>query len=161
VIDFVNLTLDYPLQIRFIELMPFFGNNWSADKVIKADAMLAIIKKSFKNVIKIEDDKNDTSKKYKIQNAVGTFGFISTLTDQFCSTCNRLRVTADGKIKNCLFGKDELDLLTPLRKGEPLLPIIQAILALKHEKLGGQLNDDFKKIKPEKIINRPMISIGG
>lgn len=100
-------------------------------------------------------------KKYKVLNAAGTFAFISTMSQPFCSGCNRLRLTADGKMKNCLFSQSETDLLTPLRNNEPIEDIIiQNVLAKKKE-TGGQLLTMYEKIEANKLINRPMVNIGG
>jgi cyclic pyranopterin phosphate synthase len=70
-------------------------------------------------------------------------------------------LTADGNKKNCLFGKEELDLLGAIRAGEPILPLIQTSLSRKHAALGGQFSPDYLKADPEKIHNRSMINIGG
>jgi cyclic pyranopterin phosphate synthase len=72
-----------------------------------------------------------------------------------------MRLTADGKMKNCLFSQEETDLLTALRKGEPVLPLIQDSIRSKAKELGGQFTQDFEKIQTEDLHNRSMISIGG
>ena len=79
----------------------------------------------------------------------------------FCEGCNRMRLTADGKMKNCLFSKEETDLLTALRKGENVLPLIQQSIGSKAKELGGQFTNDFEHIHAEEIHNRSMITIGG
>lgn len=148
-----SLTLDYPLSVRFIEFMPFFKNEWNLEKVFGLDEILLLLKKEFV-LQKLKDGQHDTDKKYKIEGAKGNIGIISTITQPFCQGCNRLRLTADGKIKNCLFGTTELDLLSALRKGEDIAKIIQQSVAEKHQKTGGQnllLGSE----------NRSMISIGG
>jgi len=75
---------------------------------------------------KLVDEKHSTSKKYKIDGFEGSFAFINTVTLPFCGDCNRLRSTADGKMKNCLFSKGEIDLLTPYRNNEDILSLIAA-----------------------------------
>jgi cyclic pyranopterin phosphate synthase len=72
-----------------------------------------------------------------------------------------MRLTADGKMKNCLFSQKETDLLTALRNGEDVLPLIQESIASKAKELGGQFTKDFEKIQTEDLQNRSMISIGG
>jgi cyclic pyranopterin phosphate synthase len=72
-----------------------------------------------------------------------------------------LRLTADGKLKNCLFSKNETDLLTAYRLGEPIEPLIREALYQKEAALGGQLSTDYQTIHPDDLRNRPMISIGG
>lgn len=160
ILNFVELTKDLPLHVRFIEFMPFDKNQWSSDKVLPFETMLGQISANF-DVIKLKDKRHDTAKKFKVIGFEGTFAFITTMSQPFCNDCNRMRITADGKMKNCLFGKDELDLLTALRKKEPIEPIIRRSLFLKHRALGGQMQGDFGKLNPELIENRSMIKIGG
>ena len=159
IIDFVNLTKELSIHIRLIEFMPFDQNNWNKEKVLSNDIALKKINEKF-SLFKLQDGKNDTDKKFGIFGHSGTISFISTLSDSFCSTCNRMRITADGKMKNCLFGKDELDLISAFRKGENIIPIIEKSIFLKHQKLGGQF-DDYKNIQPHNLENRSMIKIGG
>lgn len=158
--DFVQLTEKLPLHMRFIEFMPFQGNLWESKKVITAAQMLDIVQKKY-DVEKLQDKKHDTAKKYKVPGFQGTFAFITTMSEHFCGSCNRLRLTADGRIKNCLFGKEEIDLLGALRKGEPLEPLIHQSVTRKHAALGGQFDPDYLKTIPEDIENRSMIKIGG
>lgn len=157
---FVKQTQNLPLHVRFIEFMPFQGNHWQSNKVVTAAQMLELVKSQFE-VIKLEDKKHDTAKKYQVPGFVGTFAFITTMSEHFCGDCNRLRLTADGKIKNCLFGKEELDLLGALRRGEEVVPLIQQSVYRKHAALGGQFSPDYLKAIPEAIENRSMIKIGG
>jgi len=159
-LDFVALTKNLPLHIRFIEWMPFKGNQWSSRKVVTALQMLQMIQQEY-DFIKLKDAPNETAKKYQVIGYQGTFAFITTMSEHFCGNCNRLRLTADGKIKNCLFGKDELDLLSPLRLSTPILDIIEKSIQQKHAFLGGQLQSNYQKNTPENIENRSMIAIGG
>jgi cyclic pyranopterin phosphate synthase len=159
-IDFVRLTRDLPLHVRFIEFMPFTGNHWQAKQVITASQMLEWVKKEVE-VVKLEDKTHDTAKKYQVPGYAGTFAFITTMSEHFCGSCNRLRLTADGKIKNCLFGKEELDLLGALRQGQEVTPLILQSLARKHAALGGQFSQDYTQANPSAIENRSMINIGG
>jgi cyclic pyranopterin phosphate synthase len=91
----------------------------------------------------------------------GSFAVISTMSAPFCEGCNRMRLTADGKLKNCLFSKSETDLLTPFRNGEEILPLIHQSILSKAKMLGGQFTEDFTHIHAEEIANRSMITIGG
>lgn len=156
--EIAGLTKNFKAEVRFIEYMPFGGNNWSADQVFSHDEILEEIKNQY-DIIKLPDDIHDTSKKYSIKGHVGTIGIISTITKPFCNGCNRLRLTADGKIKNCLFSKMETDLLTPFRNGEDIIPMIVSNLNLKKAERGGQF--DGNEIKNNIIENRSMVSIGG
>lgn len=159
IVNFVELTKKLPLHVRFIEFMPFSGNQWEKDRVVTMHQMLQVIAEQ-ESIAKLKDEVNDTAKKYMIQDAVGTFAFITTMSQPFCGGCNRMRLTADGKMKNCLFGKEEFDILGTLRKKEDILPVIQQCLFNKHKKMGGQF-EDFKKVNPEDLTNRSMIKIGG
>lgn len=158
--DFVRITEKLPLHIRFIEFMPFSGNHWNSQKVVTAAQMLDLVRKDFA-IEKLVDQKHDTAKKYQVPGFLGTFAFITTMSEHFCGDCNRLRLTADGKIKNCLFGKEELDLLTALRSGQEVESLIRLSVSRKHAALGGQFTPDYLKADPDKIDNRSMITIGG
>ena len=159
-LDFVNWTKDTPVHVRFIEFMPFQGNKWTSNKVLTWQQMLQIIEAQY-SFIKLKDDAHDTTKKYMVPGHAGTFAMISTMSAPFCSTCNRMRLTADGKMKNCLFSKAETDLLTALRKGEDVAPLILQSIQAKAEALGGQFTNDFEHIDASAIQNRSMITIGG
>ena len=158
--DFVHWTRDYPLHIRFIEFMPFDGNRWKKEKVFPYKEILERIHADFE-VMALENEKHATAKKFKVIGFEGTFAVISTMSAPFCSDCNRLRLTADGKMKNCLFGKDEMDLLTPLRKGEDVKQFIMDCLHHKHASLGGQFSPENLPSDKHPIQNRSMITIGG
>jgi len=83
------------------------------------------------------------------------------MSENFCGTCNRMRLTADGKMKNCLFSRTETDLLTNLRNGEDVVPLIHQSIRSKAKELGGQFTPDFEHLHAEDINNRSMITIGG
>ncbi len=158
--DFIAWTKNTPLQIRFIEFMPFDGNKWNSEKLVTLQEILEIIGKTFR-IAPAMNEPNDTSKRFSIENHSGSFAVISTMSAPFCNTCNRIRLTADGKIKNCLFSSDETDLLTALRAGENILPLIEDSIYKKHRELGGQFSKEFEKINAELLHNRSMIAIGG
>jgi GTP 3',8-cyclase len=160
IVDFIEWTKHIPIQIRFIEFMPFDGNKWNSDKLVTLQEMLTLIRARYR-VTPTQNEPNDTSKRYKIEGHKGSFAIISTMSNPFCSTCNRIRLTADGKIKNCLFSSSETDLLTPLREGADILPLIKQSIASKHKELGGQFSKDFEKIDTNELHNRSMIAIGG
>ncbi len=151
--EFVKLTQHLPVHIRFIEFMPFDKNEWSKGKLFTYHEMLQKIESTF-DIEKLTDQKHSTSKKYKVPGFTGTFAFITTMSTPFCGDCNRMRLTADGKMKNCLFSKGEADLLTPFRNGDDIIPIIKKCVGDKKAVMGGQ-ND------PEHMENRSMIQIGG
>ncbi|KQM77038.1 cyclic pyranopterin phosphate synthase MoaA [Pedobacter sp. Leaf216] len=158
--DFISWTKHNPIQIRFIEFMPFSGNKWTSNKMFSLDEILAVVEKDF-TVLPVKGEPHDTAKSFMIPGHEGSFAIISTMTNPFCDTCNRMRLTADGKLKNCLFSDSETDLLTALRNNEEVLPLIQSTIWSKKKALGGQLVSDFEKIDATTIQNRSMITIGG
>jgi molybdenum cofactor biosynthesis enzyme MoaA len=158
--NFINLTERLPVHVRFIEFMPFDKNNWERNKVISLVDILENLYQEY-DIVKLIDEKHDTAKKFKVSGFKGTFAFITTMSQPFCVDCNRLRLTADGKIKNCLFGKDELDLLSAFREGKDITNIILTSVALKHFKMGGQFEGGYLETSAEDLINRSMIKIGG
>ncbi len=158
--DFLDCTRDLPLDIRFIELMPFEGNGWNPAQVITSGELLQLAKSKYM-VEKMEDKPHSTSQKYKIPGHAGTFAFIPTMSQPFCGDCNRLRLTADGKIKNCLFGREELDLLGLLRSGGDVEARIRESISRKHARMGGQFPENFLDAQAGSVQNRSMIRIGG
>lgn len=157
---FIAWTKYKPLHIRFIEFMPFNENQWASKKVFTYQQILDTVSTEY-DYIKLKDEFNDTTKKYKVIGHEGTFAVISTMTAPFCSTCNRLRLTADGKLKNCLFSKSETDLLTPYRNKEDIRALIVHNVLQKEKALGGQWSEDFNTIDSGLLKNRSMITIGG
>lgn len=158
--DFINWTKHNPIQVRFIEFMPFTGNKWTSNKLFPLTEILAKIEQDFM-VFPVKGKLNDTAKNYMIPGHKGSFAIISTMTAHFCRTCNRMRLTADGKLKNCLFSSSETDLLKALRNGDEILPLIKSTMWNKKEQLGGQLVTDFNKVDTSAMNNRSMITIGG
>ena len=158
--DFIEWTKHTSVHVRFIEFMPFTGNRWMDNKVFTWMDILNTIEINY-NWIKLKDEANDTTKKYIVPGHLGTFAVISTMTSPFCSTCNRMRLTADGRMKNCLFSKDETDLLAALRKGENIVPLILGNVKAKAAERGGQFVEDFHLLEAVGIENRSMIAIGG
>ncbi len=158
--DFVEWTRYKPIQVRFIEFMPFDGNRWTSNKVFTLKEILALIQKKY-SIIPLQNHPHDTAKNYSIEGHRGNFAIISTMSAPFCTGCNRLRLTADGKIKNCLFSKNEIDLLNAFRSGKDIKSLIFDNVIRKEKELGGQFSSEFEKIQSQEIHNRSMISIGG
>jgi GTP 3',8-cyclase len=158
--DFIEWTKDTAVHIRFIEFMPFSGNRWTSNKVVTLQQILDVVKQKYA-YIRLTDEKHDTAKKYMVPGHAGTFAVISTMSANFCGDCNRIRLTADGKMKNCLFSKDETDLLTAFRQGENVIPLIHQSIRSKAKELGGQFTPDFEQLHTADINNRSMITIGG
>ncbi|RYP81936.1 hypothetical protein DL769_001780 [Monosporascus sp. CRB-8-3] len=123
ILPFVEMTREQDIEIRFIEYMPFDGNKWNQGKMFSYSEMLDLIREKYPGLSKVQDHKNDTSKTWKIPGFVGRIGFITSMTHNFCGTCNRLRITSDGNLKVCLFGNAEVSLRDILRQsnaGEPI-----------------------------------------
>ena len=163
IIDFINLTQHLPLSVRFIEFMPFAGNEWDRSKMVSQNEILEQLRNHFSasNVEKQENEKNFTAREFKIKNYLGSFGIISAITNPFCDGCNRIRLTANGKIKNCLFSNSETDLLTPFRNGEPLEDLIAFAIANKKKVRAGMITTDQVNNPVLNQDNRSMIAIGG
>lgn len=160
ILDFIALTKHNNVEIRFIEFMPFSGNKWSSNQVFTMHEILCEIAKAY-DVLSVASAPHDTAKHFLIPDHIGSFAVISTMSAPFCDTCNRMRLTADGKLKNCLFSKSETDLLTALRNNEDVLPLIVQNINSKAKALGGQFSGAFENIDTSAIQNRSMITIGG
>jgi cyclic pyranopterin phosphate synthase len=160
IIDFIRWTKDAPLHIRFIEFMPFSGNRWNSERVMTWQQILDVASSTF-DILPLEREAHETAKKYIVPGHQGSFAVISTMSAPFCGDCNRMRLTADGKMKNCLFSQTETDLLTPFRNGENIMPLIRQNILDKKKYLGGQFTTDMEKIETSKLENRSMITIGG
>jgi len=158
--NFIEWTKTEPIHVRFIEFMPFEGNKWNSSKVLTMKEILSKIGEKY-TFSKIQDAKNDTAKNYQINGHCGTFAIISTMSEAFCGNCNRIRLTADGKLKNCLFSENETDILTPYRNGIDITPLIHSNIFSKKKALGGQFDNFIENIDSQLIKNRSMITIGG
>lgn len=191
ILPFVELGREKPIEVRFIEYMPFDGNKWNKKKMFPYQEMLAVIREKYPSLEKVVDHKNDTSKTYRVPGFEGRVGFITSMTHNFCGTCNRLRITGDGNLKVCLFGNSEVSLRDIIRNENGGLPIdetaLQELRLLETVQASAQLSDQGellherereildiigmavkrKKAKHagmgqlENMKNRPMILIGG
>lgn len=163
IIDFIKLTQFLPISIRFIEFMPFAGNDWDRSKMVSQQEILEQLPLHFldSEIEKLEDEKNFTAREFKIKNYLGSFGIISSITNPFCDGCNRIRLTANGRIKNCLFSNSETDLLTPYRNGESLEDLIAFALQNKKKIRSGMETIDAVNNPVLNQDNRSMIAIGG
>ncbi|KAL4809292.1 hypothetical protein BDV18DRAFT_78188 [Aspergillus unguis] len=128
IIPFVEMGRDRPIEVRFIEYMPFDGNKWSQGKMVSYQEMLGIIREKYPALEKVTDHKNDTSKTYRVPGFQGRVGFITSMTHNFCGTCNRLRITSDGNLKVCLFGNSEVSLRDIIRQQNNGDPITETVL---------------------------------
>lgn len=163
IIDFIKLTEFLPLSIRFIEFMPFAGNEWDRSKMVSQNEILDQVQNHFSasEIEKLKNDKNFTAREFKIKNYLGSFGIISSITNPFCDGCNRIRLTANGKIKNCLFSNSETDLLSAFRNGESIEDLIGFSITNKKKVRAGMNTFDDINNPVLNLDNRSMIAIGG
>ncbi|MNQ90776.1 Cyclic pyranopterin monophosphate synthase [compost metagenome] len=163
IVDFVQLTQFLPISIRFIEFMPFAGNEWDRSKMVSQNEILSEVNNVFpsEDIQKLEDEKNFTARTYKIKGFQGDFGIISSITNPFCDGCNRIRLTANGKIKNCLFSNSETDLLTAFRNGESITNLISESIKNKKKVRAGMVTVSEMDDPALHFDNRSMIAIGG
>jgi cyclic pyranopterin phosphate synthase len=132
--DLARLTLDHPWHVRFIELMPVGGMaalTW--EHVVPSDEVLARAADALGGLEPAAEAPrgNGPATYHRAPGAPGTVGVITPMTHTYCGSCNRVRLTADGRLRTCLFGTHEVDLRGPLRRGEPLVPVVRAALAAK------------------------------
>lgn len=131
--DFVRLTLEHPWHVRFIELMPvgdMRALTW--DHVVESDEVLdraSALGGLTRTVGPLRG--NGPADYYRVDGAAGTIGVISPMTHTYCDSCNRVRLTADGRLRTCLFGDHEVNLRDPHRRGEDLAPYFRRALAGK------------------------------
>jgi len=180
VIDFIRLLEEYPyLQVRFIEYMPFTANGWQTDRFVPYQELLQTIQEQGLQLYAVpSDDVHDTTKWFSTipppsNDTTGRphrhhrrrqIGFITSMSAPFCAGCNRLRLTADGQIKVCLFdSKTEVSLRDALRVGHlthhQLSKLVAAVVQTKHASLGGHASP--QAISDDADQNRPMTLIGG
>ena len=132
---FADLSVRRPYHIRFIEYMPIGrDSDWTPEKYISSDEIRSKLK-TFGPLYNIPRSINDgPAERYRFESAEGEIGFISALSHHFCPSCNRLRLTADGNLRPCLFADDEVDIKTPLRNGcsqDDLRGLFQQAIARK------------------------------
>jgi molybdenum cofactor biosynthesis protein A len=164
VIPLVKLLRHFPtLQIRFIEYMPFADNAWSYDQCVPYGELLDVLQQD--ESIDLQpipsDDPHDTTKWYTETHTGGRIGFITSMSSHFCASCNRLRVTADGLLKVCLFDTEArtVDLRQALLDQIPLDDVVGPAVRRKHKSLGGHGNP--VSLGQSSAQNRPMTRIGG
>lgn len=158
VVDLARLTLEHPWQIRFIEMMPFAGvTDIQTGQIVTADEIRERIEDSLGAMEAANSGNLDgEARLFRLPNGKGDVGFISSVTQPFCASCTRARLTADGRLRLCLLREKEVDLLTPLRAGATLDDLRQIILDGVWEKPWGHGLADG--VIP---LNRVMNEIGG
>jgi GTP 3',8-cyclase len=148
--DFVRLSRDWALDVRFIELMPI-GEN--VEYAMKNYVSTQEVLRQCPELVSVDTiDPSSPARYYQLPDAIGKVGLISPMSCNFCGDCNRIRLTPDGKLKPCLHNDMEIDLRSPLRNGENIMPLILEAIKVKPEK---HLLDQHK------TIVRQMSQIGG
>jgi cyclic pyranopterin phosphate synthase len=149
--EFSKLTLRKPYQVRFIEFMPIGSREmWEPDKYIPLNE----IKNQVENtgpLYPVKLRRSGPAQYFKFKGALGVIGFINAISHQFCSECNRLRLTADGKLRPCLFSETEIDLKTPQRRGAPeseIKRLLKHAIAMKPEGHNLSCMSEFASLKP-------------
>ena len=160
-VSLAQLTLEHPWHLRFIELMSV-GNtaDWGAEFPSESQRYLSVQQmKSTLSPLNLQPENapigNGPARTYRIPGARGTVGFISPLGEHFCQTCNRLRLTADGKLRACLFKSGEIDLRLPILESQPLDPFVQE--SVRRKPAGHELWLEDMGVE----YNRLMSQIGG
>lgn len=156
VIDFVDYAVDKPINVRFIEYMPFKDNEWHIDKVVTFAEMKERIERKYR-LIPLEAEPSAVAKDFGIVGGRGTVSFITSMSDSFCGSCNRLRLTADGSVKSCLFYPAEISLRDALRRGVSDGELEELILYSLAQK--PEAHEPAELIAAQE--NRAMIEIGG
>lgn len=159
IVDFARLARDEPIGVRFIEYMPFDGNRWDSRKLVSLTEMLHRIGSEFPGLQAAPelDGPHATTKSFRCPDWRGHISVISSMTKHFCGDCNRVRLTADGSFKTCLFGEDELSIRDLIREGvsdDELLDAVSDSLQLKKANHGGMFSIAER-------TKRPMTTIGG
>jgi len=156
--DFARLTVEKPYHVRFIEFMPIGDRKlWDETRVVATNEVMERISKLGGLEPVAGEGERGPATLFKLPGAKGILGFISPVSDHFCGSCNRLRLTADGKLRPCLFSESEIDVKTPMRAGcedEEIARLM--VLALNVKPEGHQLAEGVKK-----HYGRTMSRIGG
>ncbi|MBV9892992.1 MAG: GTP 3',8-cyclase MoaA [Chloroflexi bacterium] len=159
VVAFAELSRRKPYVIRFIEFMPLDADgNWQRERVLSGDEIKAIIERDFMPLVRVPAEPSSTSRRYTFADGIGEIGFINPVSQPFCGSCNRIRLTADGQLRTCLFSIDEWDLRGPLRSGASDADIADILLeAVSHKELKHKINEGeaFQR------ASRSMSQIGG
>jgi len=154
ILRFAKWSIEVPYQIRFIEFMPLGGLKlWSKELFVSSEEIKSTIKNSFGELIPVQVKKSGPAEYFMIEGAKGLLGFISPMTTHICTRCNRLRLTADGKLRACLFSDKEVDLKKLLRSGPSQEEIREILIKTIQLKPHG-MSETTKPL-------RPMSTIGG
>lgn len=150
---------EHGIEVRFIEFMPLDADGkWQRDKVLFAADILDTLSQAIAPLVPVPDqDARAPASEFMFSNGVGRIGIIASISRPFCMSCNRIRLTADGKLRNCLFALDELDVKAVLRGGGSDDDIIRLIRRSVNDKWEGHEINTARFVQP----SRPMYAIGG
>jgi cyclic pyranopterin phosphate synthase len=144
-------------EIRFIEFMPLDGDRaWRRDKVVTAAEIRAALE-TVLPLVPLGGNPHDPARTYTFSDGVGQVGIIASVTEPFCSRCDRIRITADGKIRTCLFATSEMDLKGAMRDGASDGDLAGILVAAVRGKGPGHLVNSRDYVQPERVMN----AIGG
>src|SRR5213080_3527760 len=147
-----------PYVVRFIEFMPLDADEaWSADQVLTGGEIRALIEERHGPLVELPAKASSTARRFKFADGNGELGFVNPVSEPFCSSCDRIRVTADGQLRTCLFSRREWDLKTQLREGASDEELVERLrFAVRHKELKHRINDPgFVR------ASRSMSQIGG
>src|SRR6266536_2350655 len=147
-----------PYVVRFIEFMPLDADeSWRQEDVITGAEIKAIVEAEIGPLVELPAKPSSTARRFRFADGIGELGFINPVSEPFCSSCDRIRLTADGQLRTCLFSRREWDLKTPLRDGSTDQEVAALIrFAVRHKELKHKINDPgFVR------ASRSMSQIGG
>lgn len=156
IIHFGEFACEHNLTVRFIEFMPFLDNGWNADRVVSSAEILARLSERFE-LSPLASGASDVAREYAIDGSEGRVAFVSSVTESFCSGCNRLRLTADGQLKSCLFLPPSVSLRNLIRRGAPDEGLETAV----QECLDGKWSSHPPMRNWAQRDNLTMVQIGG
>jgi GTP 3',8-cyclase len=159
ILDFCHWARRTGYVVRWIEFMPLDADgNWERDRVLTGAEIKAIVERELMPLVPVDADPSSTSRRYRFADGIGEIGFINPVSEPFCATCNRIRLTADGQLRTCLFSIEEWDLRGPMRAGatdQELADIFVEAVAHKEKKHQINEGEQFKR------ASRSMSQIGG
>ncbi len=157
VADFAAWAAREPIEVRFIEVMPFGGNGWDRSELVPMAQTRAAIEDALGPLDRCDDARDSTAQTFRQPGWRGRVGFVASMTAPFCAGCSRLRVTADGALKVCLFGNAEVSLRDAMRAGASDAELARAVQTALDGKHAAHAGMDPMAITED----RPMITIGG
>ena len=152
--DFIRMSDEMNIDVRFIEFMPIGRQElWNMDRVITAEEIKKRIAHLGKLTPVLTDAKDGPARVFRFENSNARIGFISAITEHFCDNCNRLRITADGKLRLCLLHGDEIDIKTQVRRGASEEELRSVFIEAVRRKPGGHDLDKKKDSDDQRSMN--------